>query len=98
MYYSFGKQFRFEKILNCFCSIIAMFQILFFDDRKLLLHILFQKHRHVLSINCSGEYFVQRSILIKIVDPEFYRFLLSWSEIKVLADIAQNKICFSITI
>ena len=81
-----------EELLDGSFGIFGVAEVLFFDGRDLIFHIMFKEHGHVFAVDGAGEDFVGDAVVVEIIDPEFDGVCGIGMEVEVFADIAQYEV------
>lgn len=81
-----------EELLDGFFGVLGVFQVLFFEGRDLVFHIVFEEDGHIPTVDGTGEYFIPDAILIEVLYPEFDGMGGVGAEVEVFANVAHQDI------
>jgi len=81
-----------EELLDGSFGVLGVFEVLFFEGRDLVFHVVFEEDGHILSIDGTGEYFVFDAILIEVLYPELDGMGGVGVEVEVFSNVAQQDI------
>ena len=87
-----------EKVLDGAFGVIGMTEVLFFEGRELVFHIVFEEDGHIAVVDGLGEDLIGDAVVIEVIDPEFDGAGRIGAEVEVFADVAQDQVGSAVAI